>query len=344
VTAKIVSQLQQTFFSLQGNNMKSAKGLLGAMTLVIAGAATAADDWYLGVTAGHYDLDGERAIVEDHNSVTAGVQVGKYVSDTLALELGYGANAGHDDFDVLSLNGLLWLNNSDATNWRPYVLFGLNQYDFQDASNLVLDHDDRSTQIMVGVGMGTRFDYGLEFRADLRGMAGHDEDGEDVGVQFSLNKVFGSKSAAPARVAAPVVSQAIAEPEVEVEQEPEQEVRTITVRLNVEFEFNKDTVLAVYGDQLDAIAAAMKAQDDIDLVLEGHTDSRGADQYNMSLSDRRAKAVKAKLVEDYGIPAARISAVGYGETQPIATNETDEGRARNRRVVGEMSFSEVYNF
>ena len=152
--------------------------------------------------------------------------------------------------------------------------------------------------------------------------------------------VASQSAPAPAPVAEPVVAQAIAEPEVEAEPE----VRTITVRLNVEFEFNNDTVLAVYGDQLEAIAAAMKAQDDIDLVLEGHSDSRGADQYNMSLSDRRAKAVKAKLVEDYGIPAARISAVGYGETKPIATNETDEGRARNRRVVGEMSFSEVYNF
>ncbi|UVW35940.1 OmpA family protein [SAR92 clade bacterium H455] len=326
--------------------MKSINGLLGAMTLVLAGAASAADDWYLGVTAGYYDLDGERAISEDHNSVTAGVQVGKYLSDTLAVELGYGANAGHDDFDVLSLNGLLWLNNSDASHWRPYVLFGLNQYDFQDASNLVLEHDDRSTQIMMGVGMGTRFSHGLEFRADLRGMLGHDEDGEDMGVQFSLNKVFGSKSVAPAPApaAAPVVAQAIPEPEVEAEPEPEPEVRTITVRLNVEFEVNKDTVLAVYGDQLEAIAAAMKAHDDIDLVLEGHSDSRGADQYNLSLSDRRAKAVKAKLVEVYGIPAARISAVGYGETKPIASNETEEGRARNRRVVGEMSFSEVYNF
>jgi OOP family OmpA-OmpF porin len=59
------------------------------------------------------------------------------------------------------------------------------------------------------------------------------------------------------------------------------------------------------------------------------------------LSDRRAKAVKAKLAQDYGIAANRISAVGYGESRPIASNETDEGRARNRRVVGEMSFSEV---
>ena len=320
--------------------MKSINVILGATALVLAGAATAADNWYLGATAGYYDLDGERAISEDHNTVTAGVQVGKYLSDNLAIELGYGANAGHDDVDVLSLNAMIWLSNSDASNWRPYVLFGANQYDFQDSSNLVLDHDDRSTQLMVGVGMGTRFSHGLEFRADLRGMAGHDEDGEDLGVQFSLNKVFGSKSAAPASVAAPVAAPVVAE----VEPEVEQEVRTITVRLNVEFEFNKDTVLAIYGDQLDAIAAAMKAHDDIDLVLEGHTDSRGADQYNMSLSDRRAVAVKAKLVEDYGIPAARISAVGYGETRPIADNDSEEGRARNRRVVGEMSFSEVFNF
>lgn len=324
--------------------MKSINVILGATALVLAGATTAADNWYLGANAGYYDLDGERAISEDHNSVTAGVQVGKYLSDNLAIELGYGANVGHEDVDVLSLNGLLWLNNSDATNWRPYVLFGLNQYDFQDSSNLVLDHDDRSTQIMVGVGMGTQFSHGLEFRADLRGMAGHDEDGEDVGLQFSLNKVFGSKSAAPAPLVAPVAAPVVAKAELEVEPEVEQEVRTITVRLNVEFEFNKDTVLAIYGDQLDAIAAAMRAHDDIDLVLEGHTDSRGADQYNMSLSDRRAVAVKAKLVEDYGIPAARVSAVGYGETQPVASNETEEGRARNRRVVGEMSFSEVFNF
>ena len=107
----------------------------------------------------------------------------------------------------------------------------------------------------------------------------------------------------------------------------------------------KTRCLAIYGDQLEAIAAAMKAHDDIDLVLEGHTDSRGSDQYNLSLSQRRADAVKAKLVEDYGIPGARVSAVGYGEssTHCHAMN-TDSGRARNRRVVGEMSFSEVFNF
>jgi len=121
----------------------------------------------------------------------------------------------------------------------------------------------------------------------------------------------------------------------------EPEVRTITVRLNVEFEFNKAKVLAVYGEELDAIAAAMKSHQEIELVLEGHTDSRGSDYYNIGLSERRAEAVRAKLSSDYGIDRSRIYAVGYGETRPIDTNDTDEGRARNRRVVGEMTYSEV---
>ena len=85
----------------------------------------------------------------------------------------------------------------------------------------------------------------------------------------------------------------------------------------------------------------MKAHEDIDLVLEGHTDSRGTDAYNQKLSERRAAAVKAKLTEMYGIPAGRISTVGYGESRPIADNATDEGRERNRRVIGEMSYSEI---
>jgi OOP family OmpA-OmpF porin len=118
-------------------------------------------------------------------------------------------------------------------------------------------------------------------------------------------------------------------------------LRTVTISLNVQFEFNKATVLSVYGEQLQSIAAAMKAHSDIELVLEGHTDSRGSDAYNIDLSSRRAAAVKQKLAADYGIDADRISSVGYGESRPIASNQTDEGRARNRRVVGEMSFTEV---
>jgi OOP family OmpA-OmpF porin len=68
------------------------------------------------------------------------------------------------------------------------------------------------------------------------------------------------------------------------------------------------------------------------IVIEGHTDSYGSDDTNLALSRRRAQAVKDYLSSQFGVAAFRISAVGYGETRPIANNETAQGRARNRRI------------
>lgn len=68
------------------------------------------------------------------------------------------------------------------------------------------------------------------------------------------------------------------------------------------------------------------------LTVTGHTDSFGGDQANFELSRRRAEAVRDRLQGTLRIPAARISAVGYGETQPVASNQTREGRAKNRRI------------
>jgi outer membrane protein OmpA-like peptidoglycan-associated protein len=67
------------------------------------------------------------------------------------------------------------------------------------------------------------------------------------------------------------------------------------------------------------------------VLIEGHTDSVGKDDYNLALSRKRADSVKAKLVED-GIEAGRITAVGYGKTFPVASNDTTAGKAQNRRV------------
>lgn len=68
------------------------------------------------------------------------------------------------------------------------------------------------------------------------------------------------------------------------------------------------------------------------IIIEGHTDSYGSDDNNMALSRERADAVGAYLVDEFGIQEFRTSSVGYGETQPIANNETPQGRARNRRI------------
>ena len=100
----------------------------------------------------------------------------------------------------------------------------------------------------------------------------------------------------------------------------------------VYFATNKDRILDRSKDILDEVARVLAENPQIALVrIEGHTDSRGRDSYNLTLSQRRASAVREYLIKD-GIDRDRLEAVGYGETIPIADNETADGRAKNRRV------------
>ena len=82
---------------------------------------------------------------------------------------------------------------------------------------------------------------------------------------------------------------------------------------------------------LDEIFEALKARPDLKVEIQGHTDSRGSHEYNVGLSQKRAESVKAYL-ESKGIDGARMVPKGYGPDQPIATNDTAQGRASNRRV------------
>jgi len=97
------------------------------------------------------------------------------------------------------------------------------------------------------------------------------------------------------------------------------------------FDFNSASLKASAYDSLNAYADYMKDVADSDVKVIGHTDSTGPEAYNQKLSERRAGAVKTYL-EEQGIAADRISAEGKGETAPIASNATPEGRAENRRV------------
>ncbi len=83
---------------------------------------------------------------------------------------------------------------------------------------------------------------------------------------------------------------------------------------------------------LKEIASTMKRYGDLKILIEGHTDNVGGSASNLSLSDARAAAVKATLVSDFGLDAARITTKGFGDTKPSAPNATAVGRAQNRRV------------
>jgi OOP family OmpA-OmpF porin len=99
----------------------------------------------------------------------------------------------------------------------------------------------------------------------------------------------------------------------------------------VNFAFDKSDIDAASAVVLDAAAEQLQECPNVAVRVEGHTDWIGTDAYNQGLSERRAEAVRSHLVSR-GVSASRLTAVGYGESQPIASNETDEGRALNRRV------------
>ena len=100
---------------------------------------------------------------------------------------------------------------------------------------------------------------------------------------------------------------------------------------HVEFAFDSAELDAESRSALDAAVAVIKSHDSVSMDLIGHTDSKGSDAYNQKLSERRARAAVAYLVSK-GVRADQLTAVGRGESSPVASNDTDAGRARNRRV------------
>ncbi len=99
----------------------------------------------------------------------------------------------------------------------------------------------------------------------------------------------------------------------------------------VNFATDSSTLNSSAKSILDGVVGKMSAHPSSHFTIEGHTDSRSTDDYNLALSERRANAVKSYLVSK-GVDASSLSAVGKGESQPVASNDTKEGRAANRRV------------
>ena len=116
-------------------------------------------------------------------------------------------------------------------------------------------------------------------------------------------------------------------------------VQTVTVEsieLKINFPTNSDVIQAQYDSELKKVADFLNKHTDLEVEIEGYTDSQGSAAYNKALSQKRADSVKRELTKRFGVAAERITAVGYGEENPIASNETAEGRKQNRRVVAVM--------
>jgi len=99
----------------------------------------------------------------------------------------------------------------------------------------------------------------------------------------------------------------------------------------VNFDVDSAGLSAVAKGRLDRAATTINARSGAQVKIAGHTDSRASDSYNVALSQRRAAAVKQYL-SSRGVDAGRMQSKGYGETRPVAGNDTDAGRAKNRRA------------
>lgn len=108
-------------------------------------------------------------------------------------------------------------------------------------------------------------------------------------------------------------------------------------QFRVLFDTDSTTIKSSNYAQLDGMASFIQSFPKVPLTLAGHTDSQGSERYNLKLSESRANSVKTILVEKYDIEADRLSTIGYGESMPIDSNDTEQGRRNNRRVTVSQS-------
>ena len=168
-------------------------------------------------------------------------------------------------------------------------------------------------------------------------------------VRVGINYKFGSRPyVAPAVAAAPYVPPApppapvppaapacTPPPGFQVDANCHIIEQSVIVRA-VDFEFNSTRLTAPAQQTLDQVANALQTQPELQVEIQGHSDSIGSDAYNLDLSKRRAESVKSYLVSK-GLVASSLTAQGFGKTKPIASNSTAEGRAENRRVEFEVT-------
>ncbi|HBL17898.1 MAG: hypothetical protein A2X36_10575 [Elusimicrobia bacterium GWA2_69_24] len=111
----------------------------------------------------------------------------------------------------------------------------------------------------------------------------------------------------------------------------------VSIELRMQFDSGKSKVKRKYDDQLVKVAELLRTYPDVTAEIEGHTDNMGKAEKNKALSQERADAVRAALIERFRASPDRLTAVGYGQERPAASNGSEAGRAKNRRVVASFA-------
>jgi OOP family OmpA-OmpF porin len=318
--------------------------------------------------AGGYFFEGNEDLKDTY---TVGVRAGYNFTANLGLEgyLNYIPAQVEDanDADVkiygYGVEGLY--NFMPTSRIVPFVAVGIGGYRYGTPSGMP---DINKLTVDYGAGLKYFLKENIALRADVRHVLPLNDRYNDLLVTFGVNFAFGGKGKEVAAVKveetpAPKVPETVVEAppapkaaEVKVEALPAPPApapvvkqkpvikEKVSITLNIEFDTAKAVVKKKYNDDIKKVADFMKTHPETNAVIEGHTDNvdrHNDPSRNIKLSQARADSVRKYLIEKFGIDASRVSAVGYGPAKPIASNDTEEGRKKNRRIQAVIEAVEV---
>jgi OOP family OmpA-OmpF porin len=335
---------------------------LAVATILASSAMAAHAEFTVSPMVGYHMFDNDNGLEDGTN--TGSIALGYRVNPSVGLEARFGQTqadfqgaAGDARFQNTTLDAYYRFNT--ANNFQPYVLVGGGQTRVKVENAGPQNGTFDSTIVNAAVGAFYQLANNLSLRGEVRGVQ-YVEDSQQnnvdgiasVGVLYAFG---GSKAvaAAPA-VLAPVAPVPVADGDddkdgvansldkcpgtpttvvVDANGCPKMLTETVAKEIRVLFDTNKSIVKPAFNAEIEAVAKLMKEYPTAKVEVQGHTDSRGSAQLNDQLSQDRANAVADVLTKTYGIAADRVSAKGYGASQPVADNKTVEGQTKNRRVV-----------
>jgi OOP family OmpA-OmpF porin len=255
------------------------------------------------------------------------------------------------DVSRISLNGIWSFGGFGYKSmYEPYLKAGVGHvdYDYDNSS------DDTDTDLAAGGGLRIHLTDRLSTRLEAKALHETQSSQTHGLYTFGVSWAFGGTKPAPAPEPTPVAPAPVdsdgdgvfddkdkcpntpAGREVDADGCEYVLRKTEEMRLDINFETDKADIAESYVPEVEKAAKFLKRYSQVKAEIAGHTDSTASDAYNLKLSQRRADAVRDMLVQRFNIAPARLTAVGYGESKPIASNNTAEGRAENRRVVAKM--------
>lgn len=309
-------------------------------------------------------LTDSKAGLNDDSYLNAGLSLAKNIEDSFIdqIEALYMRsdnleykNSQSTNINRLFINAIKKYELNDK-----FALYGLAGLGYQDITQELENNEDSP---IFNYGIGLRYDipyYGIALKSDIRHLITTKNSQNDFMYTLGIGMPIGKKYNDEIKAKIPKIE------EKQVEEKPlivSPEIKEInndqdgdgiinnldkcpnttagvkvnsegcveTINLNINFDNNSAEIKDIYNSKITEFANLLKTNPSMTAVIEAHTDSKGSDAYNLNLSNKRANSVVNSL-KNYGIESSRLKAVGYGESQPIATNDTEIGKAKNRRV------------